>query len=418
MLFSANNMACEAKRVVSFSIVAGLIFSMTFYFPIDADNSQKYDMTKEVISETNMINRYASDCIITVVKAPTDDENNSTPSKETDSDKDDTSNEETRTDENSTSETTDEFSAMSNSFESEFVVSQISFANTDTIIMHQDDKAITGLVKVDTMDIDNFPPAGIVFVSEDPVIAKVRFDYSSQFVELHYSIYPNADGETYVYAQTEDGEVCSDKIKVVVKKNEVESIKMDSSCSLERGETKDLSYELTPENPRNKTLTWTSSDESVVTVSSSGTIKAVAGGEAKITATSSNGISASCIVTVHVSQNDLYFYYYQDRTDDNKIGNEWKHITEINGKALSDYDFGGKVTLNVGDNLTFYCKSTEDDKKPDVGSKKVTHKVTEKDLINGFTVKVDVYVTENGGRYKGKTAHFVNEFQYTVDPLF
>ena len=88
MLFSANNMACEAKRVVSFSIVAGLIFSLTFYFPIDADNSQKYDMTKEVISETNMINRYASDCIITVVKAPTDDENNSTPSKETDSDKD------------------------------------------------------------------------------------------------------------------------------------------------------------------------------------------------------------------------------------------------------------------------------------------------------------------------------------------
>ena len=51
-----------------------------------------------------------------------------------------------------------------------------------------------------------------------------------------------------------------------------------------------LSAEILPENTTDKTITWTSSDESVVTVSTKGIVKAVAAGEATVTATSSNGI--------------------------------------------------------------------------------------------------------------------------------
>ena len=285
-------------------------------------------------------------------------------------------------------------------------VRAIKFKDKKSITMHQDDMPLKGQLKVDVLNKEYFAPSNIVLVSEKPEVVEIKFDYSLGLDEIHYRLVAYSCGETIIYAQTEDGKIESEKIKVVVKKNEVESIKLSNkSIKLQKGESKDLKYALTPEKPRNDKITWDSSDHSVATVSDSGVVTAENAGKATITAMSSNGVKATCTVTVHISKNDMYFLYSLDRLDSNKIGREWEFYITVNGKDVNSIGYDEPVTLKVGDN----------DKKPDVGKKTVKHTVTEKDLIKGFTVKVHVYVTENGGRYKGKKAHFVNEFKYSVN---
>lgn len=67
--------------------------------------------------------------------------------------------------------------------------------------------------------------------------------------------------------------------------------------TLQEGGKSTLSYKLTPSDAYSK-ITWSSSNESVAKVSSSGQVTAVKQGTAQITAKTENGLSASCTVTV------------------------------------------------------------------------------------------------------------------------
>ena len=71
-----------------------------------------------------------------------------------------------------------------------------------------------------------------------------------------------------------------------------------SSARLEVGETKSLSCSVYPSNATDQEITWKSSDTSVATVSTSGTILARSAGTARITATANNGKYDYCTVTV------------------------------------------------------------------------------------------------------------------------
>ncbi|MDE6270446.1 MAG: leucine-rich repeat protein [Muribaculaceae bacterium] len=64
------------------------------------------------------------------------------------------------------------------------------------------------------------------------------------------------------------------------------------------GETKQLVPTITPDNTTDKTIYWVSSDESVVIVDDTGNVTAMAGGNATITATIGENISAECEVLV------------------------------------------------------------------------------------------------------------------------
>ena len=68
------------------------------------------------------------------------------------------------------------------------------------------------------------------------------------------------------------------------------------------GQTATLIAMVTPDDATNKSVTWTSSDESVATVSETGIVTAVANGTATITATANDGSgkSATCEVTVNI----------------------------------------------------------------------------------------------------------------------
>ena len=78
----------------------------------------------------------------------------------------------------------------------------------------------------------------------------------------------------------------------------VESITLSpSSFTLNVPDTQQITASILPENATNKTLTWSSSNPSNLSVDENGLVTAVASGSATITATSENGISATCSAT-------------------------------------------------------------------------------------------------------------------------
>ena len=72
-----------------------------------------------------------------------------------------------------------------------------------------------------------------------------------------------------------------------------------------KGQTASLTATVNPGNAENKSITWSSSNSSFVTVNANGTVTAVANGTADITATAADGsgVSAKCSVTVRVPNN-------------------------------------------------------------------------------------------------------------------
>lgn len=126
-------------------------------------------------------------------------------------------------------------------------------------------------------------------------------------------LYANA-GDTF------NGTFNIDNIIVGSKPVELESFSLsESSLSLEVNEEKAITVDFTPANASDKTITWTSSDNDVVTVKN-GKIVAVAEGSATITAKSSVSGVASQTISVSVSG-----FAQADLTEINKL------ITEAEG---------------------------------------------------------------------------------------
>lgn len=80
---------------------------------------------------------------------------------------------------------------------------------------------------------------------------------------------------------------------------QVDKVTLDKSeLSLKPKGTARLTATVSPSDASDKNVTWSSSNTNVATVNDSGLVKAVNNGTATITAKSSNGITAQCVVTV------------------------------------------------------------------------------------------------------------------------
>ncbi|OWA33710.1 hypothetical protein B9G55_20445 [Saccharibacillus sp. O16] len=91
------------------------------------------------------------------------------------------------------------------------------------------------------------------------------------------------------------------------------------------------------------------------------------------------------------------------------VGNEWYTEAQINGQSVAEGS-----TVNVSSSsIKLYGYAEEQDKIPDTAEKTQTVK-TSSISASGKTVKLQVTVTENRGRYSGHTA--VWEFTYTIKP--
>ena len=111
-------------------------------------------------------------------------------------------------------------------------------------------------------------------------------------------------GTATITATTSNGKTASCMITVIepaLEVIEVTSVSLDkTSLTLEIGESETLTTTILPNNATDKSVTWTSSDQSVAIVAN-GKITAVASGIAMITATASDGKAATCMVTVNAT---------------------------------------------------------------------------------------------------------------------
>ncbi len=140
------------------------------------------------------------------------------------------------------------------------------------------------------------------------------------------TIFAKKSGTCNIIVTTANGYSAS--CKVTVPSYEPTNISLPSTLSLLVGESKVLTPTISPSNAT-KNLTWQSSNPSVATVSSSGTITAVGVGTMIITVKTHNGLSANCNVTIIPQPIETVIrdsYAYPERslaTGTYSLTNEW-----------------------------------------------------------------------------------------------
>ena len=126
-----------------------------------------------------------------------------------------------------------------------------------------------------------------------------------------------------------------------------------TSVSLAVGASETLSASLTPSNVTDKTVTWTSSDESVVTVDN-GKITAVKAGTATITVETGNGKKATCEVTVIGLSNIDTTFYKGNTTTLKTFGLTGKITWKSSKKSVATVSSKGKVTAKKSGTAYIY----------------------------------------------------------------
>ncbi len=109
----------------------------------------------------------------------------------------------------------------------------------------------------------------------------------------------------------------------------VESVKINpATATIKIGASTTFSATVSPSDAANKSLTWTSSNTSVATVTSSGVVKGIKEGTATITATAANGIKGTATVTVE-SNEVKYPAVFEKRNYKHTNGHDLDYILSV-----------------------------------------------------------------------------------------
>ncbi|MBQ9841118.1 MAG: cell wall-binding repeat-containing protein [Erysipelotrichaceae bacterium] len=165
-------------------------------------------------------------------------------------------------------------------------------------------------------------------------------------------------GEATITVMTANG--LKDEYVLPVKSGDIRSLTIKESVTINADEKYDLGYYVryTPyDTPMDKTLTWTSNNEKVATVDSNGVVTGLFGGEATITATTVNGISATSKVTV-IGNREFTRLFGSDRYETNykiaealrRKNNIWDFdaVVVVDGRNFADALAGSFLAAKVG----------------------------------------------------------------------
>ncbi|MDE6017301.1 MAG: Ig-like domain-containing protein, partial [Muribaculaceae bacterium] len=131
-------------------------------------------------------------------------------------------------------------------------------------------------------------------------------DESVVTVSATGEVTPVGEGTATVTATTANDKVATCVVTVSSDNVDVEKITLDKNVlDLAAGQTATLTATVTPDNATDPTVEWTSEDDEIATVSDQGVVTAKAGGTTVITATSSNGLHATCTVNVIVPATEV-----------------------------------------------------------------------------------------------------------------
>ena len=220
---------------------------------------------------------------------------------------------------------------------------------------------------------NNATDKSIIWVSSDESVATV----------VNGRVTAVGGGTTTITATTSNGKKATCSVTVnepAPEIIEVTSISLSqTSLTLEIGESQTLTATVLPSNATDKSVTWTSSVQSVATVAN-GKVTAVGSGTATITAATSNGKKATCNVTVDAAVpaitqvegatiDGTEIFMLVDHTTDsvpllNKVtvsSGRWDLYSDILGQneIPTKIAAGSSGELNDGDNV-FYIMLTEE----------------------------------------------------------
>lgn len=192
----------------------------------------------------------------------------------------------------------------------------------------------------------------------------------------------------------------------------VTGISIDAPSQLAIGESYSITALVAPETATDKSLAWSSSNSGVIDVSGDGVITAVSAGEATITATGANGVSASVEVSAYTPAQRVSLDVSSLRMC---VGEEYKLAANINPSNATHpikwYSSAGSVAF-VDENGSVYAQSegiamiTAD---VDGVSASVTVTVSEEPIsiilyqsdTNGDRIKVDMLNNSLHSSYTG-----------------
>lgn len=243
--------------------------------------------------------------------------------------------------------------------------------------------------KVKVLDVDptsvSIPSSLTVYVGETEPLSASLYPSNATATLTWYSQNKNVatvssgrvtgvdEGSTVVYVKTNNG-LTSNDCKVNVYYRKATSISLDNtSFILPVGDSKKLKYSFAPSHAR-VSVRWTSSNPSVVSVSNDGTLTALKTGDASITATTDNGLTAKCKVkvlplptqlalpeTLIIDWSDSYKLAVQSYPSESYLDLEWTSSDEsvvtvsANGEVKGIETGCATVTVTASNGVTASC---------------------------------------------------------------
>lgn len=192
-------------------------------------------------------------------------------------------------------------------------------------------------------------------------------------------------GTAVITATTKDGKSAACTVTVKKKEIAIEYIYLNaSSLSVQKGGSTRITATIGPDNTTySKAVKWSSSNDSVATVDSDGNVKAIAAGNAIITAETVNGKTASCSILVY--ENHIISITLSDSKISLKEGGSYKINASISPSNTTD----DKTLTWTSSNPSIASVDSDGN----VTAKKAGTTVITATSVNGITAQCQVMVT-------------------------
>ena len=244
----------------------------------------------------------------------------------------------------------------------------------------------------------------VVWQSSNPGVLKINPDGAMEAVGV---------GQATLTARHKSG--AADTLQIEVQATPVERIEISTDYDGEdfvKGNKMTLIATVYPENATDKSLQWSSSDTTVLTVNNQGVVTAVGEGGAVITAESKNGVKGVYPMGANPAPQKYAITWSLTPVSNDHVGGNWTKGCELNGASCNT---GSTMTFAPGEEITINLWVQENDSRPDEDAYFTKLKLSEEIRKNGFIEEGELYVTENGGRYSGNQA--IWKFKFSMKPV-
>ena len=254
--------------------------------------------------------------------------------------------------------------------------------------------------------------------------------YDENVVEVNEEgiVTPVFYGETYITVQSKENKAATASRKIIITDTSVHALKFNNCpTDLYEGESYKLSVSIYPQEAENKAVQWASSDNSILQVSSNGTITALGNGQAIITAKSldeTNGIvQSSATINCHAKLKSILFnhttietsltetHFPKITTNPENCDVNYEYISS--NKEIAKVEETGKIVFEQAGLVTVTVKVSDfngymiEDKMNFIstlgyfaGSLFDTHEIRFDDCVGINTLPISIIPTPNGAYRK------------------